>query len=283
MTTPDLTKQETHFAFGRNWAEYAEKITDSEIGEAERGLSRLLAGTSLEGKRFLDIGSGSGLHALAALRLKATEVVAIDIDPDSFATTRAVLNRHAGANRWRAEQISVFDLTTAQFGSFDVVYSWGVLHHTGDMARAIRCAGALVKDGGQFVFALYRRIWMDPFWRVEKRWYTRAAPVAQRRARAVHEVLFRLGLRVTGRRFDDYVRNYIGNRGMDFCHDVHDWMGGWPYESISPAEVEQLMAELGFKPLRVFAPTGRIFGRDPGLFGSGCDEYVYKRSSHANV
>jgi 2-polyprenyl-6-hydroxyphenyl methylase/3-demethylubiquinone-9 3-methyltransferase len=118
---------------------------------------------------------------------------------------------------------------------------------------------------------------MDTFWRIEKRWYAHAAPAAQRRARAVYEKLFRIGLRITGRRFDEYVRDYRGNRGMEFWHDVHDWMGGWPYESISPSEVERMMRTLGFAPVRVFAPRGRIFARYSGVFGSGCDEFVYQR------
>jgi 2-polyprenyl-6-hydroxyphenyl methylase/3-demethylubiquinone-9 3-methyltransferase len=127
------------------------------------------------------------------------------------------------------------------------------------------------------VLALYRRIWTDWFWRLEKRWYARASETAQRRARAIYRVLFRVGLLATGRRFEDYVAGYRGNRGMDFEHDVHDWMGGWPYESISAREVEVLMQDLDFSPVRVFARKGRIFGRDPGFFGSGCDEYVYRK------
>ncbi|WP_442954846.1 methyltransferase domain-containing protein [Pelomicrobium sp.] len=76
-------------------------------------------------------------------------------------------------------------LSAATRGTFDVVYSWGVLHHTGDLKRAIRCAAALVAPQGRLVLALYRRVWMDPFWRWEKRWYAHASPQAQRRTRAI--------------------------------------------------------------------------------------------------
>lgn len=175
------------------------------------------------------------------------------------------------------EERSVFDLNPESRGRFDTVYSWGVLHHTGDMVRAIRCAAALVAPGGLFVFALYRRIWMDWFWKWEKRWYARASPKSQRRARAIYIALFHLRLWATGRRFNRYVEGYRAKRGMDFYHDVHDWMGGWPYESISAPEVGDLMRELGFVPERSFVRKGRVFGRDSGLFGSGCDEYVYRR------
>jgi SAM-dependent methyltransferase len=125
MYQEDLTLAESHFAFGRNWAEYAAKITEAEIRAAEAGLVRLLGGDRLDGKRFLDIGSGSGLHSLAALRLGAREVVAIDIDADSVATTHAVLSRFFPQGPWRCQEKSVFELKPEEWGDFDVVYSWG--------------------------------------------------------------------------------------------------------------------------------------------------------------
>ena len=274
----DLISQDSHFAFGKNWSAYAAKITAKEIAEAEKGLSRLLGGQRLDGQHFLDIGSGSGLHSLAALRLGAREVVAIDIDPDSVATTQAVLERHAPERGvWRVEKNSVFDLSSEALGHFDTVYSWGVLHHTGDMSRAIRCAADLVAPQGRFIFALYRRTWMDWFWKWEKRWYAHASEQSQRLARAIYITCFKLGLLATGRSFSRHVENYRTNRGMDFYHDVHDWMGGWPYESISSSEVEKLMSSLGLIHERSFVSEGRISGRNFGLFGSGCDEYVYQR------
>ncbi|WP_333844540.1 50S ribosomal protein L11 methyltransferase [Pelomicrobium sp.] len=104
----DLTQAESHFAFGQNWAAYAERVTEAEIREAEQGLSRLVGGR-LDGQRFLDIGCGSGLHSLAALRLGAREVFAVDLDGESVATAHAMLARHASAkNVWRVEEISVF-------------------------------------------------------------------------------------------------------------------------------------------------------------------------------
>lgn len=269
----DLTKLDTHFAFGRNWASYAESITEVEITEAVAGLRRLLGGVDLAGLKFLDIGCGSGIHSLAALRLGAAEVVAIDFDPDSVATTRAVLERHAPSARHRVEQASVLDLQTATMKAFDVVYSWGVLHHTGDMKGAIRAAARMVAPGGQFVFALYRRTWCCPLWKQEKRWYSHASENAQRRARAVYRFFFRLKFWSTGRSFKDYVATYKDNRGMDFEHDVHDWMGGYPYESISPAIVDGFISDLGFRKVRAFA----VDTRPMGMFGSGCDEYVYEQ------
>ena len=280
MKQDDLTQQEAHFAFGKNWASYGEKVTGVEMEEAEKALSRLLGGKRLEGERFLDIGCGSGLHSLAALRLGAKDVMAVDLDPDSCATTQTLLGRYAPAGTYfRVELISVFDLDPSKLGTFDTVYSWGVLHHTGDMDRAIRCAASMCAPEGRFVFALYRRIWMDWFWHLEKRWYAKTSFAAQACAQALHVSLFKLGLLATGRSFAKYMASYRGNRGMDFRHDVHDWMGGWPYESTQPSEVDSLMGSIGFASERVFARKGKLLGRDLGLFGSGCDEYVYRRAA----
>ncbi len=273
----DLTLAESHFAFGKNWAAYAAKISEAEIAEAQNGLRRLV-GEELPGRRLLDIGCGSGVHALSALRLGASSVLAVDLDTDSVATTRALLEQRAAGGPWEVRHESVFALSPETAGTFDVVYSWGVLHHTGDMVRAMTKAAAMVAPGGIFAFALYRRVWMDWFWRLEKRWYAKASPAAQRRAQAVHVALFKAGLTVTGRNAARYIAEYRGNRGMDFHHDVHDWMGGWPYESISDEEVEAMLVPWGFTRVRAFVRRGVIGGREVGIFGSGCDEYVYRRA-----
>ncbi|MEW5962995.1 MAG: 50S ribosomal protein L11 methyltransferase, partial [Pseudomonadota bacterium] len=111
MPAEDLRNLDSHFKFGENWAAYAEKITETEIAAAERGLVRLVPAVEIAGKRFLDIGCGSGLHSLAALRLGAAAVLATDIDPASVATAEAVLSRHAPRRTWETREISVFDLT----------------------------------------------------------------------------------------------------------------------------------------------------------------------------
>ncbi len=156
MDTSRLNEEARHFAFGQNWAAYAKIVTDKHIEQATKDLERLIPVSP--GRRFLDIGCGSGLHSIAALNLGAEEVLAVDIDSDSVETTRALLGKYAPAGKvYSVEKVSVFELDPKRIGLFDTVYSWGVLHHTGDMARAIRCAASLCRPGGFFVFALYRR------------------------------------------------------------------------------------------------------------------------------
>ena len=262
----------SHFAFGQNWASYAELINEERLAEADRGLLRLVEADGLRGRSFLDVGCGSGLHATAAARLGARRILAVDIDPGSVETTRAVLRRHAPGANAQVRELSVFDLDPATTERFDMVYSWGVLHHTGAMREAINAAAKMVSPGGLFAFALYRKTRMCGFWTQEKRWYTSASPRAQKAARAAYVMLLRVRLRGKGRSLKDYVANYKSDRGMEFHHDVHDWMGGYPYESIAAEDVEGLMRGLGFVHVRSFTQPLSL-----GFFGSGCDEYVYRR------
>jgi len=232
-----MAKAAEHFAFGKNWALYAAKVTEAELAEAERGLVRLLGPAGLATQRFLDIGCGSGLHAVAALRLGAREVIAVDLDPESVRTSEEVLRRFAPEGAaWHVLAADVFDLTPGAFGTFDIVYSWGVLHHTGNLERALASAAALVGPNGRLVLALYRRTWLDAFWRVEKRWYAHASDKSQARARSVYLALFRLRMAMLGKNFAEYVRTYRSNRGMDYYHDVHDWMGAGRMRRSSPGK-----------------------------------------------
>jgi len=274
---PDLKELQEHFAFGKNWASYAETVGEGEIAEAVEGLRKLLQGANLDGKRFLDIGSGSGIHSLAAFRLGAGEVAAFDLDPDSVETTRAILAQYAPGRHYQVEQRSVFDLSPQAFGQFDVVYSWGVLHHTGNMLLALRKAAALVRPGGVFIFALYRKTWLCPFWKIEKKWYAKASQPAQSFAQRIYITGYRVALNLKRMLHPGIQPGRDNNRGMDFYHDVHDWLGGHPYESILPGEVDVFMRDLSFdlKGRYLRKPeTGRI----SGILGSGCDEYCYLRT-----
>ena len=271
----NLRDRDPRFGFGENWLDFARDLTEQQIVEAEKSLRRLLDQASLEGLSFLDIGSGSGLFSLAARRLGA-RVHSFDFDTDSVSCTARLHDRYFGGDRqWTIEQGSILDPDyVRKLGTFDVVYSWGVLHHTGAMHEALDAATRLAGPQGLFAFALYRRTLMCGLWRWEKRWYAGASADAQRRARAVYVGLLRMAFRLTGRDFRSYVANYHSVRGMDFIHDVHDWMGGYPYESILGPEVDMLMRQRGF--VRVHS-TDRPM--TTGIFGSGCDEYLYRRAS----
>lgn len=269
----DLRDVNSHYQFGENWSSYSETITDDAVAEAENGLLKLLTVEELQGRRFMDIGCGSGLHALAALRQGAATVYGVDIDKNSVETSKRVLERFAAESDCKIENVSVFDLKYPEGDAFDIVYSWGVLHHTGALDAALRKAVEMVAPGGLFAFALYRRTACDGFWKVEKKWYTNAGPAARSFAEKIYVGLFRLGLLAKGKSFRSFLSGYKSRRGMDYYHDVRDWLGGYPYEAITPDEVDRLMQELGFQKVRAFTQASPL----GGLFGSGCDEFVYRR------
>jgi 2-polyprenyl-3-methyl-5-hydroxy-6-metoxy-1,4-benzoquinol methylase len=261
------------FAFGENWRSFLAQLDDARIAAAERSLQDLLGWARLDDLRFLDIGSGSGLSSLVARRLGAS-VYSFDYDSQSVECTKALRARFFPDDpNWQAEQGSILDRDyLARLGRFDIVYSWGVLHHTGAMLEAIANAARLVAPGGIFVFALYRKTRLCWLWSLEKRWYCRASPRAQAVACRVYVALMRLAFVLAGRDFGDHVSNYRSCRGMDYVHDIRDWLGGYPYESIGPAQVAQAMSRLGFAHL-----LSKVQPYSTGLFGSGCDEYVYAR------
>ena len=229
---PDLKHdQATHFAFGKNWARYSEAISDQEIEYAKSELKRLLGRDSLAGLRFLDIGCGSGIHAIAALRLGAEFVHAVDIDQNSVRTTESVLSRFWRDRNYKVETANVFDMTTASFGTFGIVYSWGVLHHTGDMWGAIKSASRLVENGGTLAIAIYRKTRFCGMWRAIKERYVRGGPVFRGVAVGVYMTiriardLLRLKNPVAR------IREHKKKRGMHWYVSVVDWIGGFPYES----------------------------------------------------
>ena len=221
---------------------------------------------------MLDIGCGSGVHSLAALRLGATELTAIDIDPDSVKAATRLLDDAPPSVAKDIRVLSIFDAEPEALGLFDIVYSWGVLHHTGAMWEAVERASRFVRPGGLFGLALYEKRPTCGFWTAEKKVYSRSPALVQKAIRGVYKAAFCAGLLATGRSPFSYVRSYKSKRGMSFHHDVHDWLGGYPYESAKIEEVRSRLGEWGFEIVRLY-PASPGFG----LFGTGCAEFTLRR------
>jgi SAM-dependent methyltransferase len=271
----NLRERNTHFEFGENWQVYSRKIDQGRIDFAMEGLMKLLP-DGLRGKSFLDIGCGSGLHSLAALKLGADSVVAIDLDENSVETTRRLLAQFVPQANWKADIVSIFDASPQTLGTFDIVYSWGVLHHTGDMWRAIERAAALVKPGGSFAIAIYAATQFDTVWKIEKRLYAHAPRALQWLARQVYMAAL-LGRRaLLGENPIAYMRNYSKKlRGMNFSNDVHDWLGGYPYETARADDLIARVCAQGFTEVHSFP-----IPRTRGLLGTGCNEFVFVRNQN---
>jgi SAM-dependent methyltransferase len=228
------------FAFGENWARFLTALSDDRIEHATRSVGTLV-GCDLRDKTFIDIGSGSGLFSLAARKLGA-RVRSFDYDPYSVACTQELRRRFFPRDEaWTVDQGSVLDERyLATLGQFDVVFSWGVLHHTGSMWVAIENAGRLVRAGGLFVIGIYnfrggRR--GTATWAKLKRWYCKA-PRWQRVAWEYTYLAWELAsLTAVGRNPIRMIREYHARRGMSWRRDATDWLGGYPYEAATPGQI----------------------------------------------
>ena len=268
----DLTAAENHYEFGRNWKDYLKNLDEAAVLQATKDFAVLVPAEVVRDKSMIDIGSGSGLHSLAAIKLGARSIVAVDIDRDSVEATTATLNKFASGADFRVIEKSILDADASGLGQFDVVYSWGVLHHTGAMWDAIDAASKRVADGGIFALAIYRKTPLCWAWRIEKRIFTNAGETTRSIIRAVYTRAYKLGLRLTGRDPKRYIDDYNGVRGMNFYNDIDDWLGGYPYESATEGEIEAFLKPRGFV-------LEYVKGLKPnlGLFGTGCAEFRFRR------
>ena len=261
------------FAFGRNWASFLALLTPERIAEAERSLRELLGRDRLDGLRFLDIGSGSGLFSLAAWRLGA-DVTSLDYDPDSVACTSQLRATFGdSSDRWRVLQGSVLDPAfMSRLRDQDLVYSWGVLHHTGAMWQAVDAALACVRPGGTFCIAIYnyQPIWTSYYTAVKRLYVASPRPVQWliAGAYALEQVLRGLlrdllSLRNPLERY----RIKVHSRGMSSWYDWVDWIGGYPFEAARPEAVLDAVRSHGFQLVRLTTCGG----------GQGCNQFVFDR------
>lgn len=259
------------FEFGANWQSFLDSLDDDRIIEAENSLKGLLHVSSLEGKRFLDIGCGSGLFSLCARRLGAS-VYSFDFDPKSVSCATELKRRFfLDDDQWVIAEGSVLDKAFLDsLGKFDIVYSWGVLHHTGDLNAAMESAALRVDDHGLLCIALYNDEGAaSKFWRSVKKLYCRGImfrylviclffPIF-----AVWAVLKGL---INHRDPIGHFRFYKRHRGMSIVHDWYDWLGGFPFEV---AKVEDIFCFF----------RDRSFGLQNLITTNsfGCNQFVFRK------
>ena len=259
------------FAFGRNWKRYVRTMGERELVAAADSLGRAIGTVDPAACTFLDIGCGSGLMSAAAQRLGFRRIVSFDYDADSVEATQALRRAATGPAEWTVIQGSVLDNGFMdRLGRFDVVYSWGVLHHTGAMWTAIELALAAVAPGGRAFLALYNdQGWISQYWTLVKRAYIRSPAPLRALIAGFFYVYFGVGLFVADLlRLRNPFRRHSGDRrGMKFRYDVIDWVGGYPFEVASPQEVEGYARARGFDCRCVFFAARR----------HGCNEYLLHR------
>ena len=274
-THHDEVAQGERFRFGDNWRSFLATLDEERIRVAEESLCARLGLETLAGRSLLDVGCGSGLFSLAARRLGA-RVRSFDFDPQSVACCRELRRRYFPEDpTWAIEAGSALDAAfLAALGEFDVVYSWGVLHHTGDLRRALALVAARVRPGGLLFIAIYNdqgsasRRWL----RIKRLYNALPRPAQPALVTAIgawYETRYAAGRLLAGGNplpFASWAEKKR-QRGMSAWHDWVDWVGGLPFEVARPEDVILPLRAAGFT-LEGLATVGG---------GWGCNEYVLRR------
>jgi 2-polyprenyl-6-hydroxyphenyl methylase/3-demethylubiquinone-9 3-methyltransferase len=266
-------KEKITFSFGKNWQSFLKSVDEERIKNAELSLTTFLMLDNLKGKSFLDIGCGSGLFSYAAFNLGAKKIVSFDIDPFSVECCKYLHKKANKPKNWEIYEGSILDKNfITRLGKFDIVYAWGVLHHTGKMWKAIENSANLVNKGGYLYMAIYNKVKGrrgSEFWLKVKKIYNASPKVGKYAIETLYILKFFASNLLRFKNPITRIRNYKSKRGMNWKTDVIDWLGGYPYEFATVEEIFKFM-KLKFPDFNLvnIKTTNNL----------GNNEYLFKRS-----
>ena len=235
-----MTKKIT-FSFGKNWQNFLSSLDEDRFKSAELSLTEFLGLEDLQGKSFLDIGCGSGLFSYAAFNLGAKEIVSFDMDPFSVECCKYLHKKATSPKNWEIYKGSILDNNfISKLGKFDVVYAWGVLHHTGKMWEAIKNSANFVNKDGYYYIAIYNKVEGmrgSKFWLIIKKLYNSFPPIGKYILEMIYILSYFAANLIRLRNPITNIKNYKSKRGMNWRRDIIDWLGGYPYEFATVEEV----------------------------------------------
>jgi len=260
------------FSFGKNWELYLKNLDNNKIILAKKSLSEFTKLKSFKGKTFLDFGCGSGLFSLCAVQLGAKKVISIDIDENSLNCARYLKKKFKiNDSIWEIKKGSALDIKFIKtLPKVEILYSWGVLHHTGNMWKALDNMNLLLKKNSIFYTAIYNDFKGIPFnsstWVKIKRFYSGSNIVIRKILDIGYILLIIVGLILNRINPYTYIKNYskIALRGMNFYRDIVDWLGGYPFEYASVEKIKKFYEKSGLKLINL-RKTNR----------EGCNEFLF--------
>lgn len=265
-------KKGERFEFGKNWMSFLNTLNDQRIAIAKQSLVEMLGYKDLKGKTFLDVGCWSGLFSLAAMKLGADEVYSFDFDLNSVKCARVLKDRYFPNGKWTIREGSILDEQYVRsLGKFDVVYSWGVLHHTGNMNKAFDNIDLAVQQKGDLVIAIYNdEGHISDRWRKVKKIYN-SGFMGKSLIVSTYIPYFVLrhffsDIRRLKNPFKRY-RDYKAERGMSRLYDWFDWLGGLPYEVATPEYVFEFYKKKNYALAKLKTNIR-----------SGCNEFVFQKN-----
>ncbi|MBF0299194.1 MAG: class I SAM-dependent methyltransferase [Oligoflexia bacterium] len=258
------------FDFGKNWATFLKGIDEERINSAIDSLRNFLKVDDFSGLSFLDVGHGSGLFSLAARKLGA-RVHSFDYDNNSVQCANTLKEKYfPGDSLWTIEQGSALDANyLSSIGKYDIVYSWGVLHHTGSMYAALSNVILPMKANSKLFVSIYNTQLTTGFWKKIKKIYISSSQIERSLLIAIFFVFFFLSYLIkdliTPRNPCLRFKNKV--RGMSFFTDVIDWIGGYPFETARPEEIFNFFKERNLQLVNLSTVGGKM----------GCNEFVFQR------
>lgn len=261
---------EKRFGFGKNWAKFIDShFSETRIDSSISVFQNFTSIKALDDVTFLDIGCGSGLHSLSALKMGVKKLVSFDFDPNAVQTTSRLRTMVGSPTNWEVSQGSILDPAFVNgLGKFDFVYSWGVLHHTGAVWKAIENASSLVGPQGKMYLALYS-LDVQPnagYWLMIKEKYVNSSPVKKRIMEQSYLYKYYYGSSALRYICGFFKKEKGRTRGMELMTDVRDWLGGWPMEFVLDDEVVNFVSKLGFELRNIKK-------------GEACTEFLFQKTS----